>query len=119
MRGWITIGLVLLLSSCNAPSAPKTDTLPKDFALRPAAITLPAERITLPPAAEIVTINCTACHSPEMILSQPRLDAATWQKEIDKMRTAYRATINPRDDAALIAALIALQRPARSPSIRP
>ncbi len=115
MRMSITIGLAMLLAACSAPSAPKTDTLPKDFALRSAAITLPADRITLPPAAEIVTINCSACHSPEMILSQPALDAATWQKEIDKMRTAYHASIDPEDDKALVAALMTLQAPAPAP----
>ena len=115
MRGAVIIGLALLLSSCGAPSAPKTDTLAKDFALRSAAITLPAEQISLPPAAEIVAINCTACHSPEMILSQPVLDAATWQKEIDKMRTVYRATIDPKDDKPLVAALMALQASETAP----
>lgn len=111
MRMSFGVGLVALLAGCSAPSAPKTDTLPKDFALRSSAITLPVDTVTLPPAAEIVTINCSACHSPEMILSQPVLDAETWQKEIDKMRTAYRATIDPKDDKALVAALMALQAP--------
>ncbi len=115
MRSATIFGIVLLLSSCGAPSASKTDTLAKDFALRSAEITLPADEISLPPAAEIVTINCSACHSPEMILSQPRLDASTWQKEIDKMRTAYHATIDPKDDKALVAALMALQAPATPP----
>ncbi len=113
MRILIWLGLASLLSACGAPSAPKTDTLAKDFALRSAAITLPVDRVSLPPAAEIVAINCSACHSPEMILSQPVLDAATWQKEIDKMRTVYRATIDPKDDKALVTALMALQAPER------
>lgn len=115
MRSSIIIALAVLLAACSAPSAPKADALPKDFALRSAAITLPADQVSLPPAAEIVTINCTACHSPEMILSQPVLDAATWQKEIDKMRTAYHASIDPKDDAALVAALIGLQQTPTTP----
>ena len=101
--------LALLLGSCGPQATPPADSLPAGFALKSATITLPSATIALPPSAELVTTNCTACHSPEMILSQPVLDAATWQKEIDKMRTAYRASIDPKDDRQLVAALVRLQ----------
>lgn len=108
--------LGLLLAGCGQQAAPKADSLPADFALTSAAITLPPETLVLPASVEVVTTNCTACHSPEMILSQPALDAATWQKEIDKMRTAYHASIDPKDDARLVAALVRLQA---APASRP
>ncbi len=109
-RAGTIAGLALLLGSCGPQATTRADSLPAGFALKSAAITLPSATIALPPSVELVTTNCTACHSPEMILSQPVLDAATWQKEIDKMRTAYRASIDPKDDRALVAALVQLQR---------
>jgi hypothetical protein len=111
-----TIAALVLLASCGQQPTAKTTSLADDFALRPAAIALPPDNVTLPPSAERVTINCSACHSAEMILSQPVLGAETWQKEIDKMRTAYRASIDPRDDRALVAMLVRLQeKPAIAP----
>ncbi len=73
-------------------------------------LALPDEKIAFAAGAEgeVLTVNCTACHSPEMILNQPRLAADKWQATIDKMRKAYHATIDPADDAKLIAALTAL-----------
>jgi cytochrome c5 len=81
--------------------------------LTSAAITLPEERVALPAGSDLVTANCTACHSPEMLTTQPVLGAEKWQATIDKMRTVYKAPIAPADDAALVAALLALptQRP--------
>lgn len=78
------------------------------------SLTLPEEQIAFAagPQGELLTVNCTACHSPEMILTQPKLAADKWQATIDKMRKAYHASIAPTDDARIIAALTAL--PAQS-----
>ncbi len=108
--------LAPLLAGCSAQPTPTPTSLPQDFTLKSAEITLPQESAVLPPWAEAVAINCAACHSPEMILSQPRLDAATWQKEIDKMRTAYHASIDAKDDEQLVAVLVKLQQ---DPASRP
>jgi len=74
---------------------------------------LPEEKTAFPEgsAGELITNNCTACHSAEMILNQPVLGADRWKAEIDKMRGTYHAQIAPGDDAALVAALTALQAP--------
>lgn len=74
------------------------------------SLTLPDEKVAFAgsPEGELLTVNCTACHSPEMILNQPHLAADKWQATIDKMRKAYHASIDPADDARLIAALTAL-----------
>ncbi len=108
--------LAPLLAGCSAQPTPTPTSLPQGFTLKSVEITLPQETAVLPPWAEVVAINCAACHSPEMILSQPRLDAATWQKEIDKMRTAYHASIDAKDDGQLVAALVKLQQ---DPASRP
>lgn len=74
------------------------------------SLTLPGDQTAFPPgsAADILVANCTGCHSPEMILNQPKLAADKWQATIDKMRKAYHAPIAPADDAKIIAALLAL-----------
>jgi hypothetical protein len=69
-------------------------------------LTLPADQIAL--GSDVLVTNCTGCHSPEMILTQPRLAADKWQATIDKMRKAYHAPVSPADDAKIIAALMAL-----------
>jgi len=82
-------------------------------------LTLPEEQLSFPQGTEgeLLTINCTACHSPEMILNQPRLAADKWQATIDKMRKVYHASIAQGDDARLIAALMALPAQ-RAPAAR-
>jgi hypothetical protein len=69
-------------------------------------LTLPADQIAL--GNDVLVTNCTGCHSPEMILTQPKLAADKWQATIDKMRKAYHAPVAPADDAKIIAALMAL-----------
>ena len=76
-------------------------------------LSLPEEKSAFPEGAagELITNNCTACHSAEMILNQPVLGADRWKAAIDKMRGTYHAQIAPEDDAALVAALTGLQAP--------
>ncbi|PTS78231.1 cytochrome C nitrite reductase [Sphingomonas sp. HMWF008] len=97
----LPIAALVLLAACH----PATET-PKKITLSSQTIALPAETVTLP--AEILTVNCTACHSPEMILSQPKLKPEQWQAEVTKMRGAYKASIDEKDDAKIVAALLAL-----------
>jgi len=81
--------------------------------LTSSTLNLPEEKSAFPEGAagELITNNCTACHSAEMILNQPLLGADKWKAEIDKMRGTYHAQIAPADDAALVAALTGLQTP--------
>lgn len=73
-------------------------------------LTLPAENVAFAagPGGDMLVANCTGCHSPEMILNQPKMAADKWQATIDKMRKAYHAPVAPADDAKIIAALLAL-----------
>ena len=81
--------------------------------LTSSTLSLPEEKVVFPqgPAGELITNNCSACHSAEMILNQPLLGADKWKAVIDKMRGTYHAQIAPGDDAALVAALTGLQAP--------
>ncbi|HEY4143821.1 hypothetical protein [Pinirhizobacter sp.] len=46
-----------------------------------------------PPAAAV----CIACHSSEMIDSQPRLTEAQWRATVLKMKAAYGAPVADKD----------------------
>ncbi len=57
-------------------------------------------------AADIVNANCTACHSPGMVLTQPALTQAQWQAEANKMRNDFKAPIDEKDVPAIVAYLM-------------
>jgi len=94
------------------PRVTETDTsvAAAGVTLNSQTLTLPADQIAYPagPGSDVLMTNCTGCHSPEMILNQPKLAADKWQATIDKMRKAYHAPLAPADDARIIAALMAL-----------
>jgi len=58
------------------------------------------------PDADLLNGNCTACHSAEMVLLQPKMTAEQWGHSVAKMRTVYKAPISDEDAAALPAALV-------------
>ena len=47
--------------------------------------------------AELVRVNCAACHSLDYIATQPRKDAAFWKGTVTKMVTVYGAPVEPAD----------------------
>jgi cytochrome c553 len=88
-------------------------------AAAPVSIELPDEFVPFAdfaggPSADAINANCLSCHSAEMVRHQPRLTAAEWQGEVTKMRQVYKAPIDPADDAAILAWLLAMEaaRPA-------
>jgi mono/diheme cytochrome c family protein len=62
------------------------------------------------PGADLVNSNCLACHSAGMVLNQPALTKAQWRTEVEKMRTAYKAPIDPKDLDAIVDYLTGLRR---------
>jgi mono/diheme cytochrome c family protein len=60
------------------------------------------------PGAEVMNANCTACHSANMALNQPRLSPADWKAEVDKMRGTYKATVADKDVPAILKYLNAM-----------
>ncbi|WP_394652791.1 cytochrome C nitrite reductase [uncultured Sphingomonas sp.] len=97
----------LLLAACGgqpeAPAASKADGMVR--------ISLPDDPTTKLGGsnAALIERNCLACHSVEMITTQPKLPAEKWAATIEKMRTVYGAQIAKGDDAALVAALASAQ----------
>ena len=77
----------------------------------PVAIELPDGSAPFPDlpgaSADAINGNCLACHSAEMVLTQPKLTPAEWTAEIAKMRGVYKAPVDPGDDAAILAWLTA------------
>lgn len=99
--------LPLLLLSAATIAPPRT----------PVSVELPIDPGLYPdlgpgaPSPDPVNANCLACHSASMVMTQPRLTPAEWAAEVTKMRAVYKAPIDPADDAAIIAWLVAAQRP--------
>jgi mono/diheme cytochrome c family protein len=61
------------------------------------------------PGADAVNNNCLACHSADMVLNQPAMSKVRWQAEVDKMRTAYKAPIDPKDVDAILDYLVSVK----------
>ncbi|HMF21064.1 MAG TPA: cytochrome c [Pseudolabrys sp.] len=62
------------------------------------------------PGSEAVNNNCLACHSAGMVLTQPALSKEQWHAEVEKMRTAYKASIDPKDVETIVNYLVTIQR---------
>lgn len=90
-----------------APAAAKAGGIK----LRSVGFDLPASDRAFPdePGAELVTSNCTACHSPGMILNQPALTRAEWTGEVNKMRHTYKAPVAEEDVSAIVGYLASLK----------
>ena len=77
----------------------------QDFALQSVSVSFPPDKTAEFPAgagADAINNNCRACHSPAMILTQPPLKHEEWVKEIDKMRTTFKAPVNDADVPAIL-----------------
>ena len=83
-------------------------------AAAPVSIELPGEFVPFAdikggPSAEAINANCLSCHSGEMVRNQPHLSRIEWQAEVTKMRSVYKAPVDPGDDAAIVDWLVAMQ----------
>lgn len=69
-------------------------------------VVLPDDRAEFTGAdADLLNANCGACHSPSMVLLQPRMDAKGWAQSVTKMRQVYKAPIEEADVPKLAEAL--------------
>ncbi|HEX8421650.1 MAG TPA: hypothetical protein VF638_16705 [Sphingomonas sp.] len=102
--------LAMLVAACGPAQTPVP--VPTTSVVR---IALPDDPdVALPP---LLAQQCTACHSAEMIANQPPLGADKWAATVKKMREVYHAPIDAAEDAALVAALVAMQAtPAERPA---
>jgi mono/diheme cytochrome c family protein len=81
------------------------------LSLKTVSVDLPADErmFASEPGADAVNNNCLACHSADMVLNQPALSKAQWKAEVDKMRTAYKAPIDPKDVDPIVDYLFGLR----------
>ncbi len=98
MNRAFVLPLLLALAGCQS-----NETV--EFA--DASITLPEDDVAFPVRAgsDAMTRNCAACHSPSMVLTQPKLKREQWTGIIKKMKDVYKAPINPADEPAIQAYL--------------
>ena len=59
--------------------------------------------------AEAINNNCLACHSAGMVLTQPRMTRDTWQREVEKMQSQFKAPVATEDVPAIVAYLASHQ----------
>jgi cytochrome c553 len=80
------------------------------IALKSTSVDLPAGDGLFPgPGADAINDNCLACHSTEMVLTQPALPKATWEAEVHKMITAYKAPVDEKDVGAIVDYLVRMK----------
>jgi hypothetical protein len=88
--------VVLVTVAVLAPLGTQAD---EKLLLKSVSIDLPFGDRMFPagPGSDAANSNCLACHSAGMVLNQPAMPKAQWRAEVDKMRTAYKAPIDPKD----------------------
>ena len=77
------------------------------------ALTLKSVSVDLPAGdgqfagdgADAINNNCTACHSPGMVLNQPNMSKSAWEGEVHKMINVYKAPVDEKDVPAIVAYL--------------
>jgi hypothetical protein len=94
--------------SQSAPAAPAT---PAPSVASGNGVTLRSVNVAFPisdrgfpggAAAEAITDNCTACHSPGMVLNQTALTRVQWAAEVAHMRRDFKAPVAETDVAAIV-----------------
>lgn len=89
----LVLGAALLVAARPVRYAPLPEPIPADFTGAD---------------GEVVVRNCTACHSLEYIVTQPRGKGAQfWRDAVTKMITVYKAPVDPVEAEAVSAALAA------------
>jgi hypothetical protein len=95
------VGLVLLCATVTLSAAQAANTV---TTFKSVDVDLPFGDRMFPdvPGSDAINNNCLACHSAGMVLNQPPLPRATWQAEVNKMRTAYKAPVSDEDAASIV-----------------
>ena len=77
-------------------------------ALKSVTVSLPVGKEAFPGGGDAApaNANCLTCHSAAMVLTQPPLSKATWEAEVRKMITVYKAPIADADVPAIVAYLV-------------
>ena len=91
------------LPPATQPGAPLSRVTAQGVTLTSVSVEFPADdQPYAGPGADVMNANCTACHSANMALNQPRLSPVDWKAEVGKMRGTYKATVADKDVAAIL-----------------
>ena len=103
----------LIVASVLAPLVVHAE---QKLLLKSVSVDLPFGDRTFPdgPGADVVNSSCLACHSAGMELNQPGLPKAQWRTEIEKMRTAFKAPIDPKDVDTIVNYFVSLGERSKS-----
>ncbi|HEY1375712.1 MAG TPA: hypothetical protein VGF55_02905 [Gemmataceae bacterium] len=106
------LGLAIPMSA----GAPGGATAPADQFADDAvySINLPYEeppRVPAGPNREEFTAQCRLCHSPRMVLTQPRFPEKTWATVVHKMVATYGAQLTPDEEKNIVAYLVTVRGP--------
>jgi mono/diheme cytochrome c family protein len=94
------------LSALWALAAHAEDRIP----LKSVNVEIPfGDRMFEGPGSDVANNNCLACHSAGMVLDQPALSQVQWRAEVEKMRAAYKAPVDPKDVGAIVAYLVSIK----------
>ena len=103
---WRTLSSVALITT--SVLAPLGGQAAQKFSLKSVSVDLPFGDRRFPdgPGADVDNGNCLACHSAGMVLNQAALSKAQWRAEVEKMRDAFKAPVDPKDVDAIVDYLI-------------
>jgi mono/diheme cytochrome c family protein len=100
----------LALAIALALMSPPAVAAESGITLNSLDLTLPDGAAMFPPGpgADTANSNCLACHSVEMVLTQPPMPRAAWEAEVTKMRNVYKAPVDPKDVPAIVDYLVSI-----------
>jgi hypothetical protein len=103
--------LLLIALVAGVVFAPLCAQAEGKLSLKSVSVDLPPGDDTFPSGqgADAVNNNCLACHSADMVLNQPALPKVQWEAEVDKVTTAYKAPIDPKDVGAILDYLVSIK----------
>ena len=106
--GRVLLPIAFVVGVTFAPVCARAES---QLSLKSVSVDLPPSDDMFPngPGADAINNNCLACHSANMVLNQPALQKAQWQAEVDKMSTAYKAPIDPKDVDAILNYLVSIK----------
>jgi hypothetical protein len=106
--GRALLPIALVMGVASVPFCAQAES---QLSLKPVSVDLPPGDDMFPngPGADAINNNCLACHSADMVLNQPALPKAQWEAEVDKMSTAYKAPIDPKDVDAILDYLVSIK----------
>jgi cytochrome c5 len=98
-RTFLLIALIASVAGVAAGAQAATK-----FSLKSVTVELPTGDRMFPsgPGSDVANSNCLACHSAGMVLNQPALSKTQWTAEVNKMISAYKAPVDPKDVGPLV-----------------